>query len=149
MWSTLAGMDRAAKLRQLFVRICFGTGPDATTELHRLDSLRAAAPTPYPISADLEGSRTSLPFGTEVPNPLALVAAGGIQASGHHRPYPSRLCTARWRGIGMRCRRRWFPLATPSTVTTPRAPLDCRMGRTPFQRQNPLDPFCGLPDARF
>jgi beta-N-acetylhexosaminidase len=99
--STLARMDRAAKVRQLFVHICFGTGrevveritalapagitkffgPDAQAELDTLDALRAAANIPYLISADLEGSRMSLPFGTEVPNPLALAAVDDAQAS--------------------------------------------------------------------
>jgi beta-N-acetylhexosaminidase len=100
--STLAGMDRAAKVRHLFVHICFGTGPevvaritalapagitkffgpDAEAELDTLDAMRAAAPVPYLVSADLEGSRMSLPFGTEVPNPLALAAVDDVQASG-------------------------------------------------------------------
>jgi len=99
--STLSGMTEAAKVRQLFVHICFGTGPevvdritalapagitkffgpDATAELDTLDTLRAAATIPYLISADLEGSRMSLPFGTEVPNPLALAAVDDVQAS--------------------------------------------------------------------
>jgi beta-N-acetylhexosaminidase len=100
--STLGGMDRAAKVRQLFVHLCFGTGPevveritalapagitkffgpDADAELATLDALRAAAKVPYLVSADLEGSRMSLPFGTEVPNPLALAAVDDVQASG-------------------------------------------------------------------
>jgi beta-N-acetylhexosaminidase len=100
--STLAGMDLAAKVRQLFVHICFGTGPevvdritalapagitkffgpDAQAELDTLDALRAAAPIPYLVSADLEGSRMSPSVGTEVPNPLALAAVDDVQASG-------------------------------------------------------------------
>lgn len=100
--STLVGMDRAAKVRQLFVHICFGTGPevveritalapagitkffgpDAEGELDTLDALRGAAAIPYLVSADLEGSRMSPPFGTEVPNPLALAAVDDVQASG-------------------------------------------------------------------
>ena len=99
--TTLSGMDRAAKVRQLFVHICFGTGPevveritalapagvtkffgpDAQAELDTLDAMRASAAIPYLISADLEGSRMSLPFGTEVPNPLALAAVDDVQAS--------------------------------------------------------------------
>lgn len=99
--STLAGMDQAAKVRQLFVHLCFGTGPevidritalapagitkffgpDAAAELDTLDAMRTAAAIPYLISADLEGSRMSLPFGTEVPNPLALAAVDDVQAS--------------------------------------------------------------------
>ncbi|MFN5996136.1 MAG: glycoside hydrolase family 3 protein [Paracoccaceae bacterium] len=99
--STLKGMDRAARVRHLFVHLCFGTGPevvdritglapagitkffgpDASAELDTLDALRAAARIPYLVSADLEGSRMSLPFGTEVPNPLALAAVDDVQAS--------------------------------------------------------------------
>ena len=100
--STLAGLDRAAKVRQLFVHLCFGTGPevvermtalapagltkffgpDAQAELDTLDALRGAAAIPYLVSADLEGSRMSPSFGTEVPNPLALAAVDDVQASG-------------------------------------------------------------------
>ncbi|MCU0826382.1 MAG: glycoside hydrolase family 3 protein [Tabrizicola sp.] len=99
--STLAEMDQRAKVRQLFVHICFGTGPevvdhitalapagitkffgtDAQAELDTLDALRAAAAIPYLVSADLEGSRMSPSFGTEVPNPLALAAVDDVQAS--------------------------------------------------------------------
>jgi beta-N-acetylhexosaminidase len=99
--STLAGLDRATKVKQLFVHICFGTGPevvdrmtalapagltkffgpDAQGELDTLDALRAAAAIPYLVSADLEGSRMSPSFGTEVPNPLALAAVDDVQAS--------------------------------------------------------------------
>lgn len=99
--ATLAGMDRATKVRQLFVHICFGTGPevveriaalapagitkffgpDGTAELDTLDALRGAATIPYLVSSDLEGSRMSPPFGTEVPNPLALAAVDDVQAS--------------------------------------------------------------------
>lgn len=100
--STLAGMNQATKVRQLFVHICFGTGPDvvdritalspagitkffgpdAQAELDTLDALRGSAAIPYFVSADLEGSRMSPPFGTEVPNPLALAAVDDVQASG-------------------------------------------------------------------
>lgn len=99
--STLSGMNRASKVKQLFVHICFGTGPevvdrisalapagftkffgpDAKAELDTLDALRAAADIPYLVSSDLEGSRMSPPFGTEVPNPLALAAVDDVQAS--------------------------------------------------------------------
>ncbi|MDP3194029.1 glycoside hydrolase family 3 protein [Tabrizicola sp.] len=99
--TTLAGMDRTTKVRQLFVHICFGTGPevvermaalapagltkffgpDAQAELDTLDALRGSAAIPYLVSADLEGSRMSPSFGTEVPNPLALAAVDDVQAS--------------------------------------------------------------------
>ena len=99
--STLADMDQATKVKQLFVHLCFGTGPevvesitalapagltkffgpDAKAELDTLDALRGAAEIPYLVSADLEGSRMSPSFGTEVPNPLALAAVNDVQAS--------------------------------------------------------------------
>ena len=99
--ATLSGMDRAAKVRQLFVHICFGTGPEVVqritslapagitkffgpegaAELDTLDALRAEATIPYLVSSDLEGSRMSPSFGTEVPNPLALAAVDDVQAS--------------------------------------------------------------------
>lgn len=99
--SSLARMDEAAKVRQLFIHICFGTGPevvdritalapagvtkffgpDAAAELDTLEAMRAAADIPYLISADLEGSRMSPSFGTEVPNPLALAAIDDVAAS--------------------------------------------------------------------
>lgn len=99
--ATLSGMDRATKVRQLFVHICFGTGPEvvdritalapagitkffgpeAQAELDTLDALRGSAAIPYLVSADLEGSRMSPSFGTEVPNPLALAAVDDVQAS--------------------------------------------------------------------
>ena len=56
-------------------------GPDAQAELDTLDTLRGAAAIPYLDSADLEGSRMSPSFGTEVPNPLALAAVDDVQAS--------------------------------------------------------------------
>ena len=40
-----------------------------------------SADVPLLISADLEGSRMSLPFGTEVPNPLALAAVDDVEAT--------------------------------------------------------------------
>ncbi len=99
--TTLSGMDRAKKVRQLFVHLCFGTGqevvdrisslapagvtkffgPDAQAELDTLDALRSSADIPYLVSSDLEGSRMSPSFGTEVPNPLALAAVDDVQAS--------------------------------------------------------------------
>jgi beta-N-acetylhexosaminidase len=33
--------------------------------------------------------------------------------------------------------------------TMQRATLDCLLGRAPFQGTNPVDPFCGQPDARY
>jgi beta-N-acetylhexosaminidase len=56
-------------------------GPDADYELGFLDGVRQGAKVPPLLSADLEGSRMSLSFGTEVPNPLALAAVDDEQAS--------------------------------------------------------------------
>ena len=56
-------------------------GPDADHELGFLDGVRQSAKVPPLLSADLEGSRMSLAFGTEVPNPLALAAVDDEQAS--------------------------------------------------------------------
>ena len=58
-------------------------GPDADHELAFLDAVRAGARVPPLLSADLEGSRMSLSFGTEVPNPLALAAIDDEAASRH------------------------------------------------------------------
>jgi beta-N-acetylhexosaminidase len=98
---TLAAMTQAQKTGQLFVHSSMGKDP---TELARLAALHPAgitrfytpdlgyeldfianacaqSPIPLLISADLEGSRMSLPFGTEVPNPLALAAINDTSAT--------------------------------------------------------------------
>jgi beta-N-acetylhexosaminidase len=49
-------------------------GPDVAAERALIAAFNAAAPVPLTVSADLEGSRMSLPFGTQLPNPLALAA---------------------------------------------------------------------------
>lgn len=61
--------------------ICRFFTPDADYECTFMDAVRAQAVTPLLVSADLEGSRMSLAFGTEVPNPLALAAIDDVQAS--------------------------------------------------------------------
>lgn len=55
--------------------------PDAAGSSDVIASFNAAAPVPILVSADLEGSRMSLPFGTEVPNPLALAAIDDVEAT--------------------------------------------------------------------
>jgi beta-N-acetylhexosaminidase len=99
--TTLAGLSPDARAGQLFVHSSMGKDPgelarlaalqpagitrfytsDLDYEIDFIDSLRASAPLPLLISADLEGSRMSLPFGTEVPNPLALAAINDTDAS--------------------------------------------------------------------
>jgi beta-N-acetylhexosaminidase len=98
---TLAAMTPRQKVGQLFVHISMGRDPgelvrlaalepagitrfftpDLDYETKFMDDVRAQSAIPLLISADLEGSRMSLPFGTEVPNPLALAAIDDIQAS--------------------------------------------------------------------
>lgn len=56
-------------------------GPDAARSQDIIDAFNALAPVPVIVSADLEGSRLSLPFGTEVPNPLALAAIDDVEAT--------------------------------------------------------------------
>jgi beta-N-acetylhexosaminidase len=54
-------------------------GPDAESERARIASAQKAAAIPLLVSADLEGSRMSLPFGTQLPNPLALAAIDNLE----------------------------------------------------------------------
>ncbi|MGV0876226.1 glycoside hydrolase family 3 N-terminal domain-containing protein [Martelella sp. FLE1502] len=49
--------------------------PDGAAEVSLLQTLQQRSKVPLLVSADLEGSRMSFPFGTQVPNPLALAAA--------------------------------------------------------------------------
>ena len=99
--TTLASLTPAARVGQLFNLGSWGDDPgeparlaalqpggvtrffgaDADRELAFLDGVRAGAKIPPLLSADLEGSRMSLSFGTEVPNPLALAAIDDEAAS--------------------------------------------------------------------
>lgn len=56
-------------------------GPDGTAERDRLAALQADADIPLLVSADLEGSRMSLKFGTTVPNPLAIAAIDDLEVT--------------------------------------------------------------------
>ena len=98
---TLAQMTPHQKVGQLFVHISMGRdpgelarlsalapagitrffSPDITYESAFMDDVRTQAAIPLLVSADLEGSRMSLAFGTEVPNPLALAAIDDVAAS--------------------------------------------------------------------
>ncbi|GHC65800.1 glycoside hydrolase family 3 protein [Neogemmobacter tilapiae] len=100
--ATLASLSAEEKIGQLFILASMGMDPgeperlaalkpagitrfflsgDRDAELGFLDQVRADARVPMLVSADLEGSRMSLPFGTEVPNPLALAAVDDVQAT--------------------------------------------------------------------
>ncbi|CDZ67762.1 Beta-hexosamidase A [Neorhizobium galegae bv. orientalis] len=54
-------------------------GADGTREREHMAAIQARAGVPLLVSADLEGSRMSLPFGTAVPNPLALAAVDDVE----------------------------------------------------------------------
>jgi beta-N-acetylhexosaminidase len=56
-------------------------GPDGEAERARIAAAQRAAVVPLLVSADLEGSRMSLPFGTQVPNPLALAAIDDLHVT--------------------------------------------------------------------
>ena len=99
--TTLAALTPAERVGQLFNLGSWGNDPtelarlaalqpggvtrffgsDADHELGFLDGVRNGAKVPPLLSADLEGSRMSLSFGTEVPNPLALAAVDDVEAS--------------------------------------------------------------------
>lgn len=90
----LSGMDEEDRLRQLFILISRGTdeadieaikafrpagatrffGDDPEAEIRVLSALTKGHDVPFLITADLEGSQMSLPFGMMVPNALALAA---------------------------------------------------------------------------
>jgi beta-N-acetylhexosaminidase len=98
---TLAAMGPQERAGQLFIHISMGADPGELSRLSALapagitrffggtldaeadflDAAQAGANVPLLIASDLEGSRMSLPFGTEVPNPLALAAVDDLQAS--------------------------------------------------------------------
>jgi beta-N-acetylhexosaminidase len=97
----LARLTPDERVGQLFVHISMGAdpgevarlarlqpagitrffGPDLAAEVGFLTAAREAVRLPMLVSADLEGSRMSLPFGTEVPNPLALAAVDDVAAT--------------------------------------------------------------------
>jgi beta-N-acetylhexosaminidase len=54
---------------------------DLDDEIALMRELDGVGPVPMLVSADLEGSRMSLPFGTEVPNPLGLAAVDDLDAT--------------------------------------------------------------------
>src|SRR5690606_40742448 len=56
--------------------------PDLEAEIDLARQFDGVGPVPMLVSADLEGSRMSLPFGTQVPNPLGLAAVDDVAATG-------------------------------------------------------------------
>ncbi len=72
-------LERLAKLQPGGITRFFG--PDRDFEMNFLDRFKEASLVPPTISADLEGSRMSLPFGTSLPNPLALAAIDDVAAT--------------------------------------------------------------------
>ena len=98
---TLAAMSPREKTGQLFVHLSRGFDPAELPRLKELqpggitrffmgtkdqecdflDAAQAQSNIPMLVSSDLEGSRMSLPFGAEVPNPLALAAVNDVAAT--------------------------------------------------------------------
>ncbi len=74
-----AGFETIKRFRPAGITAVFGADSDA--ELKNIADLVAASPVPPLISADLEGSRMSLPFGTPVLNPLGLAAVDDPDAT--------------------------------------------------------------------
>ena len=58
-----------------------GFGPDGHAEIAFIDAFAKASRVPPLISSDLEGSRMSVPFGTQVLNPLGLSAIDDLEAT--------------------------------------------------------------------
>ena len=69
-------LDRLARLKPAGITRNFTT--DADFEAGFITALQRQSKVPMFVSADLEGSRMSPPFGTEVPNPLALAAVDDV-----------------------------------------------------------------------
>ncbi len=75
--------------------------PDGAAEVTLLQTLQQRSKVPLLVSADLEGSRMSFPFGTQVPNPLALAAVDDEEgADGKSCPLGSARAAA---GVGQPC----------------------------------------------
>jgi len=72
-------LDRLARLKPAGITRNFTA--DADFEAGFITALQRQSKVPMFVSADLEGSRMSLAFGTAVPNPLALAALDDIEAS--------------------------------------------------------------------
>lgn len=70
-WSEEIGRLRPGGVTRFF-------SPDGAAEMALLDRIEEEADVPMLVSADLEGSRMSLSFGTTVPNPLALAAVDDV-----------------------------------------------------------------------
>ncbi|KKC31497.1 glycoside hydrolase family 3 protein [Devosia psychrophila] len=99
--ATRDGLSPRDKLAQLFVLLARGTSEetaetvrsfkpggitriysdDLFAEINLARDLGTLSAIPLLVSADLEGSRMSLPFGTAVPNPLGLAAVDDVEAT--------------------------------------------------------------------
>ena len=119
--ATRDGLTPRDKLAQLFVLLERGTPEEVVEKRPQLQAgrhyphlfaatswpksgwrrdLGTLSAVPLLISADLEGSRMSLPFGTTVPNPLGLAAVDDVEATDARFP-PS------WRAKPMRVGLNW------------------------------------------
>ncbi len=114
---TLASLTPYQRVGQLFVHSLMGQdqgeidavlalqpagitrfyGADLAFEVDLITRAQTTAAVPLLVSADLEGSRMSLGFGTEVPNPLALAAVDDVAATTEI----SQIMAAEARAIGI------------------------------------------------
>lgn len=97
-----------------------GFGADFTKERRRLAELQAEARVPMLVSADLEGSRMSLPFGTPVPNPIALSAIDDLAITAE----VTALMAAEARAVGLN----WTFTPLLDINATPRSPITSTRG---------------------
>src|SRR4029079_12885143 len=74
-----AAFERIKDFRPGGITAVFTADPEH--ERRNIDELIAGSKVRPLISADLEGSRMSLPFGTQIPNPLALAAIDDLEAT--------------------------------------------------------------------
>jgi len=72
-------LERLARLRPGAITRYFDS--DGEAERARIADAQRGARVPLLVSADLEGSRMSLPFGTQLPNPLALAAVNDLDVT--------------------------------------------------------------------
>ena len=147
---TLGDLSNDEKVAQLFVLLSRVSGPEELAMLARLQpggvtklfgqdaeaefafkaAYAKASKVPPLVSADIEGSRMSIPFGTPVLNPLGPAAVDAVQATRNI----SKLIVTEAR-------------AASTLPSVQRAMVECLLGRKPWNANSPVDPFCGLEET--
>ena len=164
---TAAGLTGDARLMQLFVLGLHGPAEhwaddkiksrqpggvmrffsaDGAAEASLLDQLQDGADIPYLVSADLEGSRMSLAFGTTMPNPLALAAVNDVALTADI----SRLMAEEARAVGVNwsytpCSISMPPSARPLWQHGAMAPISTASKAMPWPRHPPSSKRALLP----